>query len=82
MMDCYREMRLRKADELVCQTGLSMLDIALVTGFASAAHFSRLYAKRFGQPPVRRRLALRGQLAAQSGQMPGEVGPPSSNRAR
>lgn len=78
MMQFYREMRLQKADELVVQTGLSMLDIALITGFASAAHFSRLYAGRFGLPPVKRRQAQRRQ----SGQMPGEVGAPSSKRAR
>ena len=59
MMEFYREMRLRKADELVQQTALSMLDVALVTGFASAAHFSRLYAARFGMPPARRRQAMR-----------------------
>ena len=59
MMEFYREMRLRKADELVQQTALSMLDVALVTGFASAAHFSRLYAARFGMPPARRRQATR-----------------------
>lgn len=78
MMQFYREMRLKKADELVVQTGLSMLDIALITGFASAAHFSRLYAARFGLPPLRRRQALRRQ----SGQMPTEVGAQSSKRAR
>lgn len=59
MMQFYREMRLDKADELVQQTALSMLDIALVTGFASAAHFSRLYAERFGMPPLRRRRVAR-----------------------
>lgn len=59
MMQFYREMRLKKADELVQQSTLSMLDIALVTGFANAAHFSRLYAQRFGQPPARRRQAAR-----------------------
>lgn len=59
MMDFYREMRLKKADELVVQTMLSMLDVALVTGFTSAAHFSRLYAARFGMPPARRRQAMR-----------------------
>ncbi len=59
MMEFYREMRLRKADELVQQTALSMLDVALVTGFASAAHFSRLYAARFGMAPARRRQATR-----------------------
>ncbi|TJZ91363.1 GlxA family transcriptional regulator [Paracoccus gahaiensis] len=76
--DHYREMRLTKADELVVQSGLSMLDIAQITGFAGAAHFSRLYAARFGLPPARRRQALRSQ----SGKIPGEVGAPSSNRDR
>ncbi|AGT11430.1 GlxA family transcriptional regulator [Paracoccus aminophilus] len=59
MMAFYREMRLKKADELVQQTTLSMLDVALVTGFTSAAHFSRLYTERFGMPPARRRQAMR-----------------------
>lgn len=59
MMEFYREMRLKKADELVVQTALSMLDVALMTGFTSAAHFSRLYAARFGMPPARRRQAMR-----------------------
>ncbi|MFG6083204.1 GlxA family transcriptional regulator [Paracoccus litorisediminis] len=61
MMDFYREMRLKKAHELVSQTSLSMLDIALVTGFTSAAHFSRLYSQRFGLPPMRQRQTLRRQ---------------------
>ena len=55
MQAFYREMRLKKADELVRQTGLSMLDISLVTGFASAAHYSRAYAAQFGAPPTARR---------------------------
>lgn len=59
MMAFYREMRLKKADELVQQTVLSMLDVALVTGFSSAAHFSRLYAERFGMAPIRKRQAMR-----------------------
>ncbi|MFN3527398.1 MAG: GlxA family transcriptional regulator, partial [Paracoccus sp. (in: a-proteobacteria)] len=67
MMEYYREMRLKKADELVAQSGLSMLEIALMTGFASAAHFSRLYAARFGLPPARRRLALRAGGKAGTG---------------
>lgn len=79
MMLFYREMRLKKADELVQQTTLSMLDIALLTGFASAAHFSRLFADRFGMPPAKRRQAAR---EVQSGNVPAEVGAPSSNRAR
>lgn len=63
LSDHYREMRLVRADALVTQTGLSMLEIAQVTGFAGAAHFSRLYAARFGLPPARRRHALRAGSA-------------------
>ncbi|SMO92524.1 GlxA family transcriptional regulator [Paracoccus laeviglucosivorans] len=80
MMQFYREMRLQKADELVQQSGLSMLDVAQVTGFVSAAHFSRLYGERFGMAPGKRRQAARRK--GQSGQIPGEVGAPSSKRDR
>ncbi|MDS9469538.1 GlxA family transcriptional regulator [Paracoccus sp. MBLB3053] len=59
MMDYYRDLRLGKARELVGQSSLAMLDIALVTGFTSAAHFSRVYSARFGLPPMRERQALR-----------------------
>ncbi|TKW64859.1 MAG: GlxA family transcriptional regulator [Paracoccus denitrificans] len=51
----YRHMRLKKADELILQSGLSMLDISLLTGFGSAAHFSRAYAAKFGISPTARR---------------------------
>lgn len=57
VMAFYRELRLAKADELLQQTALSVLDVALLTGFASAAHFSRSFAGRFGMPPARRRRA-------------------------
>ncbi|MDO5630789.1 MAG: GlxA family transcriptional regulator [Paracoccus sp. (in: a-proteobacteria)] len=65
LMQFYREMRLKKADELVQQTALPMLDIALITGFGSAAHFSRAYSAMFGLAPVRRRrmMATRGRMA-------------------
>lgn len=60
MMSFYRDLRVEKADELLQQTGLSILDIALVTGFSSAAHFSRCFVQKYKMPPNRRRQAARG----------------------
>lgn len=47
----YRNMRLDRARHLLRHSTLSVLDVALRTGFGSAAHFSRSYAARFGHPP-------------------------------
>lgn len=47
----YRELRLKRAQQLVRQTGLSMLEIAVATGFSSATHFAREYRRMFGNPP-------------------------------
>jgi transcriptional regulator GlxA family with amidase domain len=57
MMAFYRDLRLAKADELLQQTSLPVLEIALMTGFASAAHFTRCFTAKFGTPPARRRRA-------------------------
>jgi transcriptional regulator GlxA family with amidase domain len=57
MMRFYRDLRLDKADELLVQSSLPVIDIAASTGFTSAAHFSRCFAERFGMPPLRRRRA-------------------------
>lgn len=56
----YRDLRLQRARQLVLQTGLSMMQIAVSTGFSSAPHFARAYRQVFGQPPSRDRdMALR-----------------------
>lgn len=55
MMTFYRDLRLAKADELLMQTALPVVEIALMTGFASTAHFTRCFAAKFGTPPARRR---------------------------
>lgn len=55
MMTFYRNLRLTKADELLQQTALPILDIALLTGFTSAAHFSRCFKARYDMSPGRRR---------------------------
>lgn len=55
----YLILRLDRARDLLRQTSLSVLEIALACGFASASHFSRSYAARFGYPPRSERLAQR-----------------------
>lgn len=46
-----RKVRLSKAKTLLQTAALSISDIALMTGFSSAAHFSTRYAEEFGHPP-------------------------------
>jgi transcriptional regulator GlxA family with amidase domain len=45
-------LRLERARLLLRQTGLSVLEVAMACGFASASHFSRCYRAEFGHPPV------------------------------
>lgn len=51
----YLKLRLRRARELLQNTGLSVLEVATACGFGSAAYFSRAYRARYGRPPVRDR---------------------------
>lgn len=48
----YRELRLMRARALLQQTDLPVTEIAMASGFASAAHFSRCYRQQFGHPPT------------------------------
>jgi transcriptional regulator GlxA family with amidase domain len=56
----YKEVRLARAQQLLRQTSLSVIDIANICGFASASHFSHSYTSRYGYPP-------RGERALASG---------------
>lgn len=51
----YRTLRLNRARQLVRQTGLSMLEVAVATGFSSAPHFAREYRRAFGKAPSKDR---------------------------
>jgi transcriptional regulator GlxA family with amidase domain len=52
----YSSMRLERARALLRETALSVLDVAITTGFSSASQFARAYARAFGEPPSRTRL--------------------------
>ena len=47
----YRKLRLEKARQLLWHTNLSILQVALMTGFPSPSHLSRLYSQEFGIRP-------------------------------
>lgn len=44
--------RLRRAKNLIRRGNLSLIDIAVETGFADQAHFTRVFRKNFGTTPA------------------------------
>jgi len=50
-MAFYRDLRLQKACNLLDHSPLPITEIALATGFASSAHFSRAFRVRYGSAP-------------------------------
>ncbi len=53
----YMGLRLRRGRDLLEQTSLPIIQIALACGFTSAGHFSHRYRGFFGHPPRASRLA-------------------------
>lgn len=50
-MEYYLVLRLERARQLLRQSKLTILEIALACGFSSPSSFSRSYRKQFGYPP-------------------------------
>jgi len=53
----YLETRLQRAKLLLAQTTMPILQVAVATGFTSAAHFSKCYKALFGHTPSAERLS-------------------------
>lgn len=51
----YMELRLQKARNLLMQTELSVINVALACGFTSPSHFSKCYRAHYGTTPYRER---------------------------
>jgi len=51
----YMELRLQKARNLLMQTDMSVINVALASGFASPSHFSKCYRAHFNITPYRER---------------------------
>ncbi|WP_295045237.1 GlxA family transcriptional regulator [uncultured Paracoccus sp.] len=58
----YMETRLARARNLLMQTDMSIIEVALASGFSSPSHFSKCYRALYGGTPYRERgTAVSGQ---------------------
>lgn len=51
----YMRLRLERARELLRQTNMPILDVAIATGFTSHSYFAQSYRQQFGRPPSEER---------------------------
>ncbi len=51
----YMRLRLERARELLRQTNMPILDVAIATGFTSHSYFAQSYRLHFGRPPSEER---------------------------
>jgi len=58
----YMELRLQKARNLLMQTDMSVINVALACGFASPSHFSKCYRAQYNTTPYRERGAQAARL--------------------
>ncbi len=59
----YMELRLQKARNLLMQTDMSVINVALACGFASPSHFSKCYRAHYSTTPYRERGAHATRLS-------------------
>ena len=59
----YMELRLQKARNLLMQTDMSVINVALACGFASPSHFSKCYRAQYDTTPYRERGAQSARLS-------------------
>ena len=60
----YMELRLQKARNLLMQTDMSVINVALACGFASPSHFSKCYRAHYDTTPYRERGSHSAKRAA------------------
>ncbi|MEM9434033.1 MAG: GlxA family transcriptional regulator [Pseudomonadota bacterium] len=59
----YMEIRLQKARNLLMQTDMSVINVALACGFASPSHFSKCYRTQYETTPYRERGSQASRLS-------------------
>ncbi|NNK78355.1 MAG: GlxA family transcriptional regulator [Litoreibacter sp.] len=59
----YMEIRLQKARNLLMQTDMSVINVALACGFASPSHFSKCYRAHYDTTPYRERGSQAARLS-------------------
>ncbi len=62
----YMETRLARARNLLMQTEMSIIEVALASGFSSPSHFSKCYRALYGSTPYRERGTGSASKAGQS----------------
>jgi transcriptional regulator GlxA family with amidase domain len=62
----YMELRLQKARNLLMQTDMSVINVALACGFTSPSHFSKCYRSHYDTTPYRERGAHATRTVAAS----------------
>lgn len=69
----YMEIRLQKARNLLMQTEMSVINVALACGFASPSHFSKCYRAHYQTTPYRERGTSAGapEGEGEGGALPG-----------
>ena len=60
----YMELRLQKARNLLMQTDMSVINVALACGFASPSHFSKCYRAHYDTTPYRERGSHAARLSS------------------
>lgn len=63
----YMELRLQKARNLLMQTDMSVINVALACGFASPSHFSKCYRAHYDTTPYRERGSQAARLSINKG---------------
>ncbi len=61
----YLRIRLEHARDLIRQTAMPLLSVAMECGFTSASHFSKAYLDCFGQPPSAERKVVQARSLGQ-----------------
>ena len=59
----YMELRLQKARNLLMQTDMTVINVALACGFTSPSHFSKCYRSHYNTTPYRERGAQGARLS-------------------
>jgi AraC family transcriptional regulator, glycine betaine-responsive activator len=79
----YMELRLARARNLLMQTDLSVINVALACGFSSPSHFSKCYRAQYGTTPYRERGAhgLDDEAGGEPGEDQGDEPEPDADSA-
>ena len=65
----YMDLRLKRAQLLLSQTAMSILDVSVACGFVSASHFSKSYREKFEHPPRQERAPVDREMERSSGKL-------------